>query len=369
MKEDLIAVRYGSGNKLGGGPRAANSGSNGDNGNSGTGFFDGMAPAGVEPRWKFKTEDEIRSSPTSYRNVAFVGSYDTNIWAINLETGEMVWKRPTDGGIASSPLIDTEYKQILFGSEDYTFNAVDMRDGRVNWTYTTGDKIRGTGRLADGHVFFGSDDGKLYALVASNGRYLWEYDSGAQIRSTPFVTNDRIIFGNEAGEVVALELSSTRKWSFRTRRSVTSSPVVDRENICYVGSMDGFLYAIDSDNGYSQWRFRTNGPVISSPAIADGFVYFGSADGKVYCVNATTGKERWTFSTDKPVVSSPKIFDGIVYIGGTDKKLHALDTRTGKELWSFEAGGEITSTPHITEDLILFGSLDKTLYSLPMISR
>ncbi len=331
-----------------------------------TGFGD--APGGIEPRWTFKTEDEIYSSPVVFRDMAFIGSYDTNIWAVNLEDGSMVWKRATEGGIATTPIVDAEYRQILFGSEDYTFSSLDYRDGRLNWSYTTNDKIRGTARLAHGHVFFGSDDGKLHALVANNGRYLWEYDSAAPIRSTPFVTEDRIIFGNEAGEVIGLELSGQRKWGFRTRRAVTSSPVVDRDNVCYVGSFDGFLYAIDAINGYSQWRLRTNGPIISSPAIDNGFVYFGSADGKLYCVNAQSGKERWTFDIGNPIVSSPRVFRDVVYFGGTDSKFYAVEARTGNELWTFEAGGQIVSKPLITENLILFGSLDSTLYALPLVS-
>jgi eukaryotic-like serine/threonine-protein kinase len=367
VKEGLLAVRYG--NTRNTAPAPGKRAAGGENGESSTGFFADGRAVGIEPRWTFKVEDEIRSSPVGYRNLLFVGSYDTNIWGFNMEDGTLLWKKPSDGGIASSPVIDTEHKLILSGSEDYTYTARDMRDGRLTWTYTTGDKIRGTGRIAHGHVFFGSDDGKLYALIASNGRFLWEYETASPIRSTPFVTNDRIIFGNEAGEVIALELNGNRKWGFRTRRAVTSSPIVDRENICYIGSMDSYLYALDADNSYTQWRLRTNGPIIASPDIADGFVYITSTDGKLYCANAMTGKERWTFDTGKPIISSPRVFNGVVYFGGTDKKLHAVDAKSGKELWSFEAGGQITSTPFVNEQFIIFGSLDRTVYALPLISN
>src|SRR5690606_35911624 len=131
--------------------------------NKSTAFFgrDGVADlAGIQPIWTFTTEDEIRSSPVALGDRVYVGSYDTNIWALNMENGDMIWKKATEGGIAVTPAIDTEYKQILFGSEDYTFNAWDYRDARMNWTYTTSDKIRSTATIAHGHVFFGSDDGK-----------------------------------------------------------------------------------------------------------------------------------------------------------------------------------------------------------------
>ncbi|MEL6307341.1 MAG: serine/threonine-protein kinase [Chloroflexota bacterium] len=323
--------------------------------------------SGIRPIWTFETEDEIRSSPVVLGTTVYIGSYDTNIWALNVETGELAWKEATEGGVAVTPSVDIEHKQVLFGSEDYTFYAWDYRDGKANWTYQTSDKIRSSPRLAHGHVFFGSDDGKLYAILAQNGRFMWDYYAESPIRSRPYVTNDRIIFGNEAGEIIALELNGNKKWSVSARRAVTSSPVVDEENFIYVGSFDGYLYALDGDNGFTQWRFRTSGPIVSTPAIERGFVYFGSADGKLYCVNTATGKERWRFAIEKPIVSSPCLHQGVIYFGGTDKILYALNARTGRELWQFEAGGEITSSPIVVDNKLIFGCMDRKVYALQIL--
>lgn len=345
--------------------------SNNSDDNKSTEFFGKVGQndiAGIQPVWTFTTEDEIRSSPVAFGDNIYIGSYDTNVWALETKTGELAWKKATEGGIAVTPAIDTEYKQVMFGSEDYTFNSWGYRDARMNWTYTTSDKIRSSATVAHGHVFFGSDDGKLYALIAHNGRFMWDYPTESPIRSKPCVTNDRIIFGNEAGDIIALELNGTKKWAISAKRAVTSSPIVDEENFVYVGSFDGFLYALDGDNGFTQWRFRTTAPIISTPALGRGFVYFGSADGKLYCVNTATGKERWHFTTEKPIVSSPYLHGDTIYFGGTDNKLYAIEARTGKELWHFEAGGEITSTPLIIDDLIIFGCLDRKVYALPLIN-
>ena len=376
MKEDLEALKYqAAGVKVitAGSKEAAQASDNGTGVavEEGTDFFDAEGEdgtGGIQPIWKFKTEDEIRSNPVVHQNIVFVGSYDTNLWALNIETGEMMWRHATEGGIASSPVIDEEYGQVLFGSEDHSYMALDIKNGKVNWTHYTDDKVRGGGSVAHGHVFFGSDDYKIYALIAGNGRFMWDYEVDSPIRGTPCVTADRVIFGTENGEIVALELSGEKKWSYRTRRGVLSTPVVDDDNICYVGSFDGYVYALDANNGYSQWRFRTLGPVASSPALVDEMLFVGSADGKVYCINVLTGKEIWKQDLGAPIVSSPRVHQGVVYIGGTDNKLYALDTKKGKELWQFEAGGQITSTPYIANNLIIFGSLDRTLYALPIVS-
>ena len=321
----------------------------------------------ISERWSFKTEDEIRGAPTAFRNLAFVGSYDTNVWAVNLEDGEFVWKFPTQGGIASPPVIDTFSKLILFGSEDMTFNAVDFASGRINWSYTTKGRIRGMARIAHDHVFFGSDDGRVYALVAANGRYLWEYDMGEPVRCRPYVTNEYVIVGSDSGEIVALELSGQRKWAYRAKRSIMSSPFVDEQGICYFGSFDGYMYALESSSGYSMWRYRTTKPILSSPVVHDDMVYFGSTDGTFYAINSESSKDKWKFNAESPIVASPVYHNGSIYFGSNDGTFYCLDAKNGNEKWKFKTSGAITGAPHIAENVILVGSTDNTLYALPLI--
>lgn len=337
---------------------------------AGTSFFEGMESHGsLEPRWKFRAEDEIRSSPITFRDLAFVGAYDTNVYALNLASGEFVWKFPTHGGIASSPIVDAANRLVMFGSEDKSFYAVDYRNGRLSWSYTTQGRIRGTGRLVTevDAVFFGSDDGHLYALGALNGRFLWKFAASDAVRSRPFCVGDTLIVGCESGDLFGLGLDGKRKWNFRSKKPITSSPVVDREGICYVGSMDSFVYALDASSGFSSWRFRTGGPIVASPTVDGDLVFIAATDGVVYALNAQTSKEKWRFTTEKPIISSPVIHNHTVYVGGTDTYLYAIDQHTGKEKWKFKASGAITSTPCIANDNLLFGSLDKTLYALPLV--
>src|SRR4051794_8327306 len=56
-----------------------------------------------------------------------------------------------------------------------------------------------------------------------------------------------------------------------------------------------------------KWAFKTDGPVISSPAISDGVVFFGSSDGCMYAVDQKTGQQKWKHQTGGPVVSSPAV--------------------------------------------------------------
>ena len=46
-----------------------------------------------------------------------------------------------------------------------------------------------------------------------------------------------------------------------------------------------------------KWTFKAAGPVLSSPAVADGSIFFGSNDHNLYALDATTGKLRWKFAS------------------------------------------------------------------------
>src|SRR3569623_2242415 len=76
----------------------------------------------------------------------------------------------------------------------------------------------------------------------------------------------------------------TKLWEFSTGGAISSSPAIGSDGTIYIGSNDGFLYALRED-GSKKWSFRTGNWGYSSPAIGqDGTVYVGSNDGFFYAV-------------------------------------------------------------------------------------
>ena len=70
---------------------------------------------------------------------------------------------------------------------------------------------------------------------------------------------------------------------------------VGEEEIVYVGSYDGNVYAIDAVTGIPTWEdpVTTGGSVHSSPAIGpDGTIYVGSRDSYVYAIDPNNGHQK-----------------------------------------------------------------------------
>ena len=56
--------------------------------------------------------------------------------------------------------------------------------------------------------------------------------------------------------------------------------------VVYVGSYDGYVYALNASNGTLLWRYLTGNGVYSSPVVVNGVVYVGSLDDYVYALTA-----------------------------------------------------------------------------------
>jgi outer membrane protein assembly factor BamB/tRNA A-37 threonylcarbamoyl transferase component Bud32 len=315
----------------------------------------------TKPAWSFSCEDEIRGVPACSDGILYIGSYDNNLYALDINTGEFIWKYPTDGGIVSRPVIYEN--NIYFGSEDKRLHVINARYGKVNWTYYTNGPIRSSPYIAEGHVFVGSDDGFLHAVNTVSGRSAWQVDTGSPVRSTPTVGQEVVYFGTENGDLYCLDFRGTVKWRFQAKRAVTSSPVV-HQGVIYFGSVDATLYAVDAKTGWVIWRFRLGKATISSPCIVDDMIFTGSADGNIYCIDIKTSKELWRFATDHQVTGSPIIYKDSVYCGSVDGYLYCLEYRTGRLRWKFKTEGPITGTPAATNGLIYIGSTDHRIYAL-----
>lgn len=172
--------------------------------------------------------------------------------------------------------------------------------------------------------------------------------------------------GSTDNNLYAIGPDGSEKWRYSTDGPVYSSPAVGADGTIYVGSDDKRLYAINP-NGSLKWRYITAGTIRSSPAVGpDGTIYVGSGwqDSKLYAMNPG-GTLKWSFTTGYWVNSSPAVgADGIVYFGSSDDKLYAVGP-SGTLKWSLATGDQITSSPAIGVDgTIYVGSNDGRLYAI-----
>jgi outer membrane protein assembly factor BamB len=84
-------------------------------------------------KWKFKTHGKVFGSPAIANRMAYIGSTDHNLYAVDLATGTQKWKFPTESRVNSSPAVSGGV--VYFGSMDANFYAVDATTGKLKWKY------------------------------------------------------------------------------------------------------------------------------------------------------------------------------------------------------------------------------------------
>jgi len=121
------------------------------------------------PGFSFGPVGPITSSPALAGDVLYVGSEDTNLYAIDKTTGTLIWSVHTGGAVASSPAVATggNLPIVVVGSNDGNVYFVED-DGSPTpsvSTFVIGSPVRSSPALgSDGTVYIGADDGRVYAI-------------------------------------------------------------------------------------------------------------------------------------------------------------------------------------------------------------
>jgi outer membrane protein assembly factor BamB len=247
------------------------------------------------------------------------------------------------------------------------------------WGFEGWDAYTSSPVATDSVVLFGAGDGVLYALELSSGRELWRFETEGRIRSSPAVADGVVFVGSADGRVYAVDLlSGQERWRYEPdgvslvsadfgfdRKSIISSPAVV-DGTVYVGSRDGWMYAIDQASGEFKWRANHNVSwAMSSPAVLDATLYSGTSDGRfVHALDVASGEELWRFDAAGYTWSSAAVSGNAVYIGDGGGTLWALDRETGVVRWSYRARGSVMSSPAVADGIVYFGSDDGNVYAL-----
>ena len=274
--------------------------------------------------------------------------------------------------------------------------------------------------VARGKVYVGSGDNNVYAFDAVGAancsgsprtcQPLWTATTDGPVGSAPAVVNGVVYVGSSDNNVYAFDAAGATNcsgsprtcqplWTAATNSAVASSPAVVN-GVVYIGSEDGQLYAFDAAGATNcsgtpktcqpLWTANAgdDGPILASPAVANGVVYVGSYfEGNLFAFDAAgatncsgtpkTCQPLWTAPTaSRPfgsMFSSPAVANGVVYVGSGDNKLYAFDAagaancsgspKTCQPLWTAATSDFVGSSPAVANGVVYVGSNDHHLYA------
>lgn len=317
--------------------------------------------------WSFKTQDVIRSSPTVTNGGVYVGSNDNHVYALDSETGALLWRYDTGDWVQYSPPVRDGIVYVAAMSEgDRRIHALDGASGDVLWvaetSYPFDDELAPA--VEKGKVYAPSGSGELHVLDTSTGELLWSLDVGMGADSPPTVVGG-VVYLTAVNTAYALDESTGELvWSYGTERyPARDFPAVVADGVYYF-SPDDHIYALDAGTGEVLWSFRVDGMINTAPVAAEGLVYVGSESGRFYALDAAAGGLVWSRGPMMGELRSPAVVDGVLYAESSDGLLRALRAATGEEIWQL-LKGYFDGIPSYTVSagVVYVGSLDGGVYA------
>ena len=231
-----------------------------------------------------------------------------------------VWSKQLTGGIYSSPVTDGH--TLYIGDDVGTMYALDVRTGKIEWTFATGMRIVGSPATDEGVVVFGSANDTIYGLRTADGTPLWRVP---------------------------------------TKQAVMGAATIYK-GVAYIGGGDGCMRAIDIHTGEVKWVFdQLKNYVLTRPLVYRGKLYFGCWDTYFYALNLSDGSLVWRWTNGKsngklsPASVWPVASDGKIFITAPDRFWTCLDAETGAQIWRTNQY-KVRETVGLSED-------GKTVYS------
>lgn len=336
-------------------------------------------PPPLKPAWKYQTEGPIRTSAAIVDGVAYVGSYDGWLYAIDVARGQRLWRFPAESPITGAPAVVDN--RVYFGTESGDVFCVARPPkggapaGRLVWKYRASASVTSSPLVTDkGLVIFGACDSYIYGLDAVGGRQVWKVATGGPViasaskiaRRIPGAVDDSgkptartatVLIGSSDGKLYAIEEVAGRPiWTFTSDAPITATPVIFGDRI-YLANRAGSLYALEAATGLHLWSAKVTGSIGYSPAVDEQSVYVGTLEGKVVALEAATGKAAWECTLGTALAAPPTLVRGqLMYLVARDGRLWALDRETGKVVYVRSEGEPLSTAAAIADGRLLLGT-------------
>lgn len=308
------------------------------------------------PKWQVNIFNDFLGTPLLVGDTLYIGTYDGQIFALDVTTGGTRWSSPPTGSMQSvEKSLAVAGDVILVGGGDGSLDALDRRSGSPLWSLKADNALYSAPLIVNNQVFFATDY-TAYAAELETGQLLWQSTiSTANGNGSSPAYDNELLFIPTGNDLVALD-ASTGNEVWRVQSQSWFWGVAVAHDQVYVGNVDHYLYAYDAKTGNELWKFNADNrgsfDFWSTPAILGDQLFIGNSDRNLYALNAHTGGLLWKFRTEGDALSDPVIADGVIYISDSNHatalaqhNLYALDSQTGEELWNYQLSSTFLTGP------------------------
>ena len=241
-------------------------------------------------------------------NILIVTDDVAKYYAINIDTGELLWTKTNIVPFNSNIKI----KDDVFYVVDYKniLRSISIKDGSEIWNLKTEESLTKSNTqisiaLDDKNIYFNNSIGDITAVDIKSGQLVWQLptqnnnisQNAFQLSNSELVINENtIFFSNNKNEFYSID-SATGLINWKTEISSDLKPVVIGKLIITI-SEKGYLYIIDKKSGniirindlYKNYKDKKRNQIKPTGFIvALNKIYLTNSDGKLIIVNSNEG--------------------------------------------------------------------------------
>ncbi len=262
--------------------------------------------------------ESVISNPLfSWVNVAdgsvYLSSQNGLIQAFDAGTGEKRWEIETGDGMFAPPSISEG--MVIIPTRGNQVLVLVGETGQTRLSYVVPGAVEGAAAVSHGTAAFGDVRGFIYAI-----------DIRAQ--NLPFEKTVLRFWAQFAiwGLAPFPPAQSGTAWTHSIREEVWADAAI-AGNRAFFATREGNVYAFTLTGGQELWRTALGDEPAwaGSPTVVDDVLYIGSQDGRLYALDTVTGDHVWSLDLEDSVSSAPAYADGGLFVLTDNGTLYAFE--------------------------------------------
>ena len=289
--------------------------------------------------WKrnFYSKSEKKQKPilqfANSQNILLVADNIANYYAVNLNTGKLLWFKRNLASFNSQIKISKDKFFIIDFSN--TLRCFSIKDGNELWNVKTENTlIRSQKKLSmvivNDLLYFKNSLGDISAVNINKGELLWQlptqssliYEAAFSLETSDIITDGKTLyFSNNKNQFFSIDL---RTGSFNWENKINSNvrPILVG-NYLFTVSLEGFLIVIEKNSGNiikitdifkdfkkdKRNKIKPIGFIIGTKNI-----FLTTSNGRLLIVDIKTGKTNSILKIDNEKISRPFVLDKNLFV-------------------------------------------------------
>jgi len=240
------------------------------------------------------------------KNILIVTDDVTKYYAINIDTGELLWTKTNIVPFNSNIKIKDDFFYVV----DYKniLRSISVQDGSEIWNLKTEESLTKSNTkisivLDKKNIYFNNSIGDVTAVDIKSGQLVWQLptqnnnisQNAFQLSNSELVINENtIFFSNNKNEFYSID-TTTGLINWKTEISSDLKPVIIG-NLVITISEKGYLYVVDKKSGniirindlFKDYKDKKRKQIKPTGFfIALNKIYLTNSDGKLIIVNSS----------------------------------------------------------------------------------